>query len=107
MNNEEFLEYVEKVYSFHTRRAPGIPIAVEMVHRCLDYLGNVDKLCAIAETRVCLSDAIHYVAGCTIGNGNLKIIERLGRYAMSFYSRKTGKGVRIFIDLNKCSLEYM
>jgi formylmethanofuran dehydrogenase subunit E len=94
LNNEEFLQLVEKVYAFHTRRAPGIPIAIEMVNRAKERLGDVQKLCAIAETRVCLSDAIQYVAGCTIGNGDLKVLESLGRYAMTLYDRKTGKGVQ-------------
>lgn len=105
MNNEEFLDYVEKVYAFHTKRAPGIPIAVEMVFRCLSYLGESQKLCAIAETRTCLPDAIQFVAGCTLGNGNLKILDSIGRYAMTFYNRKDGKGVRIYVDLNKIDKE--
>ncbi len=105
MNNEEFLQLVEKVYAFHTRRAPGIPIAIEMVNRALEKLGEVKKLCAIAETRVCLSDAIQYVAGCTIGNGDLTVLEPLGRFAMTLYDRKTGKGVRIFVDQNKIDKE--
>lgn len=105
LNNEEFLQLVEKVYAFHTRRAPGIPIAIEMVNRAKERLGDVQKLCAIAETRVCLSDAIQYVAGCTIGNGDLKVLESLGRYAMTLYDRKTGKGVRIFVDQKKIDKE--
>ena len=106
MNNEEFLQLVEKVYSFHTKRAPGIPIAIEMVNRVLEKLGKPQKLCAIAETRTCLPDAIQYLVGCTVGNGELRVLEPLGRYALTLYDRKNeGKGYRISVDLNKIDKE--
>lgn len=108
MNNEEFLQLVEKVYAFHTRRAPGIPIAVEMVLRARAKLGNAEKLCAVAETSTCLPDAIQFLLGCTIGNGDLRMMPEIGRYALTLYDRKNGgKGVRIFVDQNRIDAEKM
>jgi formylmethanofuran dehydrogenase subunit E len=105
LNNEEFLQLVEKVFAFHTKRAPGIAVSVEMVNQAKEHLGDVDKLCAITETRACMPDAIQYILGCTIGNGNLKVLESIGRFALTLYDRKTGKGVRIFVDQNKIDKE--
>ena len=51
LNNEEFLQLVEKVFAFHTKRAPGIAVSVEMVNQAKERLGDVPKLCAITETR--------------------------------------------------------
>ena len=105
LNNEEFLQLVEKVIAFHTKRAPGIAISVEMVNQAKERLGDVPKLCAIAETRACLPDSIQYLLGCTIGNGNLKVLESLGRFALTLYDRQSGKGVRIYVDQNKIDKE--
>lgn len=108
LNNEEFMELVEKVWAFHDRRAPGIAIACEMVNRALEKLGEVKKLCAVAETRTCLPDCIQYIAHCTIGNGDLKMMNGIGRYALTLYDRKNnGKGVRIFVDIRKIEKEKM
>ncbi len=105
LNDEEFLQLVEKVIAFHTKRAPGIAVSVEMVNQAKERLGDVPKLCAITETRACMPDAIQFMLGCTIGNGNLKVLESIGRFAMTLYDRKSGKGVRIFVDQNKIDKE--
>ena len=105
LNNEEFLQLVEKVIAFHTKRAPGIAISVEMVNQAKERLGDVPKLCAIAETRACLPDSIQFLLGCTIGNGELKVLEPIGRFALTLYNRKDGKGVRIYVDQNKIDKE--
>ena len=44
MTDAEFNELVEKVYKFHTKRAPGIPIGVEMVLLAKEKLGDVDVI---------------------------------------------------------------
>lgn len=107
MNNSEFLELVEQVYKFHTKRAPGIPIGVEMVNLAKEKLGNVDKLGAVAETQVCLSDAIQFLTGCTIGNKYLTMNDKIGRYALTLYDRSNGRGIRVFVDINKIDSQKM
>lgn len=104
MNAKEFLEQVEKVYQFRNKspiRAPGVPIGVAMVNLGLEKLGEVKKLGVIAEARACLSDSVQALTGCTVGNKYLIIYDQIGRYAVTFYDRTDGRGVRIYVDLKK------
>ena len=105
MNTSEFLSVVERVYAFHGRRAPGIVIGVAMVHKAVELLGSVKKQIAFVESRACLPDVIQYLCGCTIGNGDLRMVDQMGKYAFSLFDRDTGKGVRVFVDINKISSE--
>ena len=57
---------------------------------------------AICETTSCLPDAIQLLTACTIGNGWLRVVN-LGRYALSFYDKYEGSGVRVFLDSGKLS----
>lgn len=106
MTDNEFLALVENVYAFHTKRAPGIPIAVQMVFLAKEKLGKV-KLGAVAETQVCLSDAIQFITGCTIGNKYLTLLDKIGRYALTLYDRSNGKGFRVSVALDKIDPEKM
>lgn len=105
MNTSEFSSVVERVYAFHGRRAPGIVIGVAMVHKAVELLGSVKKQIAFVESRACLPDVVQYLCGCTIGNGDLRMVDKIGKYAFSLFDRDTGKGVRVFVDINKISLE--
>ena len=107
MTDQEFIELVERVYKFHTKRAPGIPIGVEMVLLAKEKLGEVKKLGAVAETQVCLSDAIQFLTGCTIGNKYLIMRDKIGRYALTLYDRSNGRGIRVFVDMKKIDPEKM
>jgi formylmethanofuran dehydrogenase subunit E len=107
MTDLEFTELVEKVYKFHTKRAPGIPIGVEMVLLAKEKLGDVKKLGAVTETQVCLSDAIQYLTGCTVGNKYLVMHDKIGRYALTLYDRSNGRGIRVFVDMKKLDPEKM
>jgi len=105
VNTTEFFSVVERVYAFHGRRAPGIVIGVAMVHKAVELLGNVKKQIAFVETRTCLPDVVQYLCGCTIGNGDLRMVDQMGKYAFSLFNKDTGNGIRVFIDINKISLE--
>ena len=52
---------------------------------------------AVSETTNCLPDAIQLLTPCTIGNGWMRILN-LGRYALSLFDKKSGEGVRVFVD---------
>lgn len=106
MTDNEFLALVENVYAFHTKRAPGIPIAVQMVLIAREKLGKV-KLGAVAETQVCLSDAIQFLTGCTIGNKYLILLHKIGRYALTLYDRQNGRGWRVAVSLDKIDAKKM
>ncbi len=107
MTDNEFTELVESVYKFHTKRAPGIPIGVEMVLLAKEKLGDVKKLGAVAETQVCLSDAIQFLTGCTTGNKYLILNDKIGRYALTLYDRSNGRGIRVFVDMKKIDQKKM
>ncbi|GAB4270087.1 MAG: FmdE family protein [Candidatus Rifleibacteriota bacterium] len=106
ISDSDFLALVENVYSFHTKRAPGIPIAVQMVLLAKERLGKV-KMGAVAETQVCLSDAIQFLTGCTIGNKYLILLDKIGRYALTLYDRSNGKGIRVSVSMAKIDAEKM
>ena len=106
MNDKDFLALVENVYAFHTKRAPGIPIAVQMVLIAREKLGKA-RLGAVAETQVCLSDAIQFLTGCTIGNKYLILLDKIGRYALTLFDRDNGRGYRVSVSLDKIDAEKM
>jgi formylmethanofuran dehydrogenase subunit E len=92
-----FRKYVDLVTSFHGYAAPGVIIGgfmVNLAYRCLPEEGLFDALC---ETSKCLPDAIQLLTPCTAGNGWLTVVN-IGRFALSLYDKKTGKGIRVFID---------
>ncbi|MBF0501764.1 MAG: hypothetical protein HQM09_16620 [Candidatus Riflebacteria bacterium] len=93
---------IERVFAFHTKRAPGIVIAISMVDYARELLGEVKSvLCAVAETEWCLPDAIQVLTGATVGNRYLRIDHELGRYALTLYDRDNGNGIRVFVDISK------
>ncbi len=95
-----FEEFAAMVKAFHGSIAPGIMIGRSMVDlalRCLPKDGLYDVIC---ETAKCLPDAVQLLTPCSIGNGWLKIIDT-GRFALAFYDKATGKGIRVFIDPEK------
>ena len=95
--NHTFNEYLELVKSFHGHIAPGMILGGFMVDLAYRHLPDGEFFDAICETRACLPDAIQILTPCTIGNGWLKVID-VGRFALSFYEKYTGLGVRVFAD---------
>ena len=96
----EFDEFLDVVRNFHGSPAPGIIIGGIMVDMARDALPPDTIFDAVVETPKCLPDAVQLLTLCTIGNGWLKIVN-LGRYALTFYDKYTGKGVRVFVDPQK------
>lgn len=96
--------YVRRVADFHGcfAKAPGVLIGCYMVEYAMELIGEPKgKLHAVAETRVCLTDCIQVMTGCTLGNKYLRLRDDLGRYAFSLYDRDTGDGVRVYLDLSR------
>lgn len=92
-----FEEYLCLVESFHGAAAPGVIAGGFMVDLAMSRMPEGTLLDAICETTSCLPDAIQLLTPCTVGNGWLKIFN-LGRFALSFYDKYEGKGVRVFVD---------
>jgi formylmethanofuran dehydrogenase subunit E len=92
-----FDEYLELVRSFHGYASPGALIGGFMVDRALRNLPRDILFDALCETNHCLPDAVQILTPCTIGNGWLKIMP-FGRFAVSFYEKYEGNGVRVYLD---------
>lgn len=96
--DQEVSDWAQKIVSFHGRKAPGAIIAAYMVDLALELLPeNHGRLNAIAESRVCLADAIQVMTGLTLGNKYLWVKDS-GRWALTLYERETGMGFRIAIE---------
>ena len=93
-------DYLHLVRSFHGSIAPGLIIGGFMVDLARGGLPEGVIFDAISETRTCLPDAIQLLTPCTIGNGWLKVLD-YGRYALCFYEKEQGEGVRVYIDPEK------
>ena len=95
-----FDDYAALVRSFHGSVAPGVMIGgfmVDLAYRRLPSGGLFDVIC---ETAKCLPDAVQILTPCSIGNRWLKIVDT-GRYALTFYDKRTGAGVRVYLDCAK------
>ena len=102
LSKDEFRKLCEDVFSFHTKRAPGLAIGVAMVDYAREALGPIKgKMNAISETQACLSDVIQVMTGCTIGNRYLRVLKNLGRYALTLFDREDGHGVRVSCNVSR------
>lgn len=95
-----FEDYLKLVESFHGHIAPGLVLGGKMADIALQRIPQGVLFDAICETSNCLPDAVQLLTPCTIGNGWLKIIH-LGRFALTFYDKYKGDGVRVFTDPDK------
>jgi len=83
---------------FHGHVCPGLAIGYQASKAALEWLEvnrSVDEeIVAIVENDACCVDAIQVLTGCTFGKGNF-IFKDHGKMVFTFFSRNTGKGVRI------------
>jgi formylmethanofuran dehydrogenase subunit E len=93
-------EYLHLVKSFHGNLAPGLIIGGFIVDLAMKHLPEGEFFDAVCETPVCLPDAVQILTPCTIGNGWLSIVP-FGKFAVTLYEKYTGKGVRVYLDMEK------
>jgi formylmethanofuran dehydrogenase subunit E len=96
-----FDEFAAMVKSFHGSAAPGVIIGgymVDLAYRMLPENGLYNVIC---ETAKCLPDAVQLLTPCSIGNRWLTIIDT-GRYGLTFYEKRSGRGIRVYLDYKKC-----
>ncbi|MFH1488445.1 MAG: FmdE family protein [Pseudomonadota bacterium] len=86
---------IKQTIAFHGHTCPGVIIGIRAVELAFQRLPSCkkDDLVAVVETDMCGVDAIQYIAGCTLGKGNL-IHKDYGKMAFTFYDRKKGMGFR-------------
>ncbi|MDH7510787.1 MAG: FmdE family protein [Methanolinea sp.] len=85
---------------FHGHSCPGLATGYRVATAAMRTLG-VDRpydeeLVCVAETDACGVDAVQMVTGCTAGKGNL-VIRDWGKHAFSFFSRESGRAIRILV----------
>jgi len=100
MNHDEIKKYegFKECVDFHGHICPGISLGYKAAKIGIEMLNEVraedEELVAIVENDSCFVDAVQVLTGCTFGKGNL-IYKDYGKMAVTFASRKTGKGIRI------------
>jgi formylmethanofuran dehydrogenase subunit E len=102
---EDLQQKIARCSEFHSYPAPGLVMGVFMVDWAMDELRATpgEKLFAVAETRKCLPDALQVIAGATIGNNRLRVINT-GRFAIEMNRPsmdETARGVRVAVDATK------
>lgn len=97
---------MERVASFHGYLSTGAFAGVQMLnlaHRVLG-LSEKERIIVTCETHNCLPDPFQILAGSTIGNKGLKIVDH-GKMAVTISRRGPAgsrtKGVRIILDPSK------
>ena len=88
----------QKCLDFHGHLCPGLSFGYQAAMAGMDRLSadrsEDEEIVAVVETDACCSDAVQVITGCTFGKGNF-IYQDYGKMAFTFFSRETGKGVRI------------
>ncbi|MBA4392264.1 MAG: tRNA CCA-pyrophosphorylase [Desulfobacca sp.] len=92
-----FTEFVDEVKKFHGFPAPGVILGGIMVDFALHHMPPDSLFNVLSETNKCLPDAVQLLTPCTIGNGWLSI-RNFGRFALAFYDKDTGKGIRVVLN---------
>ena len=100
MNGKEILSKTDfqKCLDFHGHLCPGLSTgylaSIEGMKRLSAQRSEDEEIVAIVETDACGTDAVQVITGCTFGKGNF-IYRDYGKTAFTFFSRQTGKGVRL------------
>ncbi len=94
-------ELWSKCVAFHGHLCGGLAVGYQaslLAMELLDITGAAEdeEIVCITENNACGVDAIQALLGCTFGKGNL-IAKPRGKQAFSFYSRNTGKSVRLVL----------
>ena len=86
--------------AFHGHSCPGLAIGCRASELALELLGVTpardEELVCISENDACGVDGVQAATGCTVGKGNL-LFHNTGKMAFSFYSRTTGRSVRLVL----------
>jgi len=98
----DFDAYLKLISDFHSYPAPGLIVGGFMVELAKRHMPPGVLYDAISEAASCLPDAIQLLTPCTVGNGWLRIVN-LDRYALCLFDKRSGAGVRVWLDVEKLS----
>ncbi len=94
-------EHLRDTVQFHGHLCPGLALGYRVAKAALRELNagrpQDEELVAVVENDSCAVDAIQFITGCTFGKGNL-IFRDYGKHVYTFYSRRSGAGVRVSED---------
>jgi formylmethanofuran dehydrogenase subunit E len=99
---KSFEDFLTTIQNFHGWPAPGVVIGGYMVDLAKEHIGPFVEADAIVETIHCLPDAVQLFTPCTYGNGWMKVVD-WDKFALTLYDKKTLKGVRVWLDIEKTS----
>ena len=88
---------LDGVIAFHGRLCPGLASGVRVAEIALRELGPRapdEEMVAVAESHSCAVDAIQCLLGCTVGKGNLVLLDH-GKQAFGFVRRSDGVAIRV------------
>lgn len=95
---------LKKCIDYHGHKCMGLLMgyrAAKYAMKLLNEKKDIDEdIVAVVENSSCFVDAVSVITGCTFGKGNL-IFKDYGKMALSIISRRTGKGIRVYLDSNK------
>ena len=90
----------KKCLAFHGHICPGLSIGYKASIAGMNWLkenrSSDEEIVALVETDACCVDAIQVITGCTFGKGNF-IFKDHGKNVFTFFSRQSGKGIRIAV----------
>lgn len=90
----------ERCVAFHGHECPGLAIGIKVCEAAQQHLGigfsADEQVVCVTENDACCVDAIQFLAGCSVGKGNL-IFRNRGKMAFTFFRRDTGKGARFVL----------
>ena len=95
-DRNELLDFAARL---HSHLSPGVALGLRMAEIAYKKLGVNFKgkgLVGVAETSMCIPDALQVVAGTTPGNRNL-IVKDYGKLALSLVRFDTKEGYRVTI----------
>jgi formylmethanofuran dehydrogenase subunit E len=89
---------VKEATNFHGHICFGLCVGIAACRLAMERLGisraKGEEIIAIVENNSCAVDAVQFIAGATIGRGNL-FIKDYGKHAYTFARRSDGGAVRI------------
>ncbi|PXF57276.1 MAG: formylmethanofuran dehydrogenase [Candidatus Methanogaster sp.] len=107
IKDPKLLLQIERVVSFHGYLATGAFIGIRMFNIAQDVLGFQDgeRIYVTCETSNCIPDAFQILAGATIGNNGMRIVD-FGKMAVVVNRQvlagvTSARGIRIYLDPDK------
>jgi formylmethanofuran dehydrogenase subunit E len=93
-------EIWRKCVEFHGHECPGLAIGFKVCEAVRLKMGITfsmdEEVVCVTENDACCVDAIQFLAGCSVGKGNL-VYRGRGKMAFSFFNRKSGDAIRIVL----------